>query len=583
MYKKLIAKTQYLNPALPESIGSFSKGFSIEPENDDALLKHGTIYAIFDVTAGSYYDTHLTQKVVYDILHASYFQSENISPIQSLEKAISDVKDKVTHLANESIRPDIAPAEFNIIAGVLWGNVMYMVQYGTAQCYLVRQGEIKPINTISEGTYAAASGVVKDGDVIIFCSKEFGRKYPPDKLLTMAIGEQDLTPQEACILLKFIVDTNFSPNEVVDFGLPEVTKRKRSVKNARLLQNVLRVFSELIQKLPKRLPKRTASVASIKPVKLRSGKRFDWGFFAKPAVLAVIIVLALAISIGLTVRNRANKQPDTVPQEPAVEVPQPLVEGTSDTQEQPDEQVFYDIKISDVGANPTGIASFNNVVVTTDSASGKMFISDQTTAKFEAQTSTFVGIKNLINIGGKLGFTDNEGYKVYNLADGTAAESYKSSELGVTSAYLNYVYSINGDKLTRYSKNDATLEGSLWGQNENFSGAKSFSIAYSIYLITNDGKLESYTSGQKDSFAVSGEAAVLSNPTQVLADIDFKYIYVADNGNGRVVAFDDKGNFVKEYKPKKDGAWNDIRGISVTPNEKTLFLLNGSKVYKLSL
>ena len=104
-------------------------------------------------------------------------------------------------------------------------------------------------------------------------------------------------------------------------------------------------------------------------------------------------------------------------------------------------------------------------------------------------------------------------------------------------------------------------------------------IAYSIYIITKDGNIESYAGGTRDTFTVTG----LTNPSQIIADIDLDNIYVADNGNGRVVVFDTKGNFVKEYKPKKDGAWSDIRSIGVSPNEKILFVLNGSKIFKLDI
>src|SRR4029078_11769379 len=101
------------------------------------------------------------------------------------------VRDRVLQLSNETINPETPETNFNIIAGVLWGNVMYVVQYGQAQSYLIRGGDIRPINTIAKGTFSAASGIVKDDDVIILCSSEFGKKYPPDKLMSMSIGEQE--------------------------------------------------------------------------------------------------------------------------------------------------------------------------------------------------------------------------------------------------------------------------------------------------------------------------------------------------------------------------------------------------------
>lgn len=589
MIKKLIAKTQYLNPNLPANVPSFAKAISIESENDyqetkskdgSDAPKRGTIYTIFNVSGGAGYDTNLVSKVAHDILHDSYFQSDNISPIQSLEKAISEVKDKIVHMTNESIHADEPPAEFSIIAGVLWGNVMYVVQYGSAQSYLVRDGEIKPINTISEGTYSAASGVVKDNDVIIFCSQEFGQKYPPSKLLSMSIGEQELLLGEACILVKFSVDTTFSQNETIDFGLQGLPRKKET---PRIMRSLFKMFAKLAAiKLWTRV-KKIKPVNSIgysmggASVKLKRGK-----FYLRPGLLIIFVVLALAVSIFFTLKHRGTKPSDIANQEKQ-EVPLPVVEGAAKVAEVPDEEVFYDIKIADAAANPNGIAVFGNVVVVTDSQSGKIFVSDQTTAKFDAETTTAAGIKNVLNIKGKLGFTDNEGYKVYDLANKKVVENYKQANLGVSSAYLDYVYSINGDKLNRYSKATDTLTESLWGQSDSFQGAKSMAIAYSVFILTKDGSLESYTGGAKDKFVITGDKAALSGPSQVFADIDIKNVYVADNGNGRVVAFDDKGNFVKEYKPKRDAAWGDIRAIGASPDEKTLFVLSGSRVYRIGI
>lgn len=591
MNKKLTSKTQYLNPELPENAAGFAKAIFIEPENDDTVLKRGTIYSVFNVRGGAGYDTNLISKVVHDILHDSYFQSDNISPIQSLEKAISDVKEKIIHLTNESIHADEAPAEFSIIAGVLWGNVMYVVQFGSAQSYLVREGEIKPINTISEGSFSAASGVVKGDDVVIFCSQEFGKKYPPNKLLSMAIGEQELLAEEACLLVKFVVDTSFTASETIDFGIPEVSKSKSSKFTrsfAKVFQNIglhLKVAgSKIFTKKAKPIkPVETIGYSVGTGIKLKKPTKLSLATLTKPGVLIVLVLIALAISIFLTTRNRTHK-PAQVTNQQAQEPPKPLVQGAETTAPQPDDEVFYDIKITDPSANPTRLAVFKNTVVVADVTSGKIYLSDQTTAKFDPETSTYTNIQNLVNIKNKLGFTDNEGYKVYDITTNKIVENYKQTGLGVTSAYLNYVYAINGTQLNRYSKNDDnTLKASLWEQSNDFDGAKSMAIAYSIFVLTKDGKLESFSTGTKDNFVIKGDKLTLKNPTQVFADIDLKYIYVADSGNDRVVSYDAKGNFVKAYTPKNVGAWNTMSSIGVTPDEKTLFVLAGSKVYKIAL
>jgi hypothetical protein len=605
MNKKLVAKTQYLNPTLPESATAFAMSLAIEPENEEIRLKRGTIYAIFSIRGASEYDTDLLGKVVHDILHNSYYQSDNISPIQSLEKSIADVKDKIAHFTNETIATD-TPPEFSIVAGVLWGNVMYVVQYGEAQGYLVREGEIKPINTISEGGFSAASGVVRDGDVMILCSAEFGKKYPPSKLISMAIGEQQLMAEESCVLLKFIVDASFSPNEQIDFGLPEEAYKK---DRKGLWDVVARIKPRRVAKTPKApvvskatqvsepvssigtsMPVQTTSPSPTTPsktqgIKLRKSNKLS-KIVKNPGVVAALIAILLGSSIFWTLRNRSQTGP-VVPkvQEQPQESIQPVVEGAEKVAEEPDQEVFYDIKIADPNASPNSLAVFNSVIVVSDATSGKIFVSDQNTAKFEPEPTGYAGVKNLININNKLGLVDNEGYKVYDLANQKTVETYAKPGLSVTSAYLDFVYAVEADKINRYSKSGSTLDGSLWAQSADFEQAKSMAVAYSIYLITVDNQLLKYTSGKKDDFSISaiGESAVMSNAVQVFADVELNNIYVADAGNGRVLAFDDKGNLVKEYKPQKEGAWKDIKSIGVTSDEKTMYVLSGSKVYKINL
>jgi DNA-binding beta-propeller fold protein YncE len=60
-------------------------------------------------------------------------------------------------------------------------------------------------------------------------------------------------------------------------------------------------------------------------------------------------------------------------------------------------------------------------------------------------------------------------------------------------------------------------------------------------------------------------------------------LYVADKGNQSVVVLDNKGALIRQFKTEKADTWNDIRSITVSPDEKTLFVLSGSKVFTVNL
>jgi len=466
----------------------------------------------------------------------------------------------------------------------------------------MRMGTERPINTVAEGTFSAASGVIKDDDVVILCSDQFGQNYPPERLLTVSISEQELKAEEACVLMKFIVDTSFTQNEAVDFGMENAVKTPAPNK---LLSNIMDKVKTI------KLPKKHESVRTIEnespraghfgtaqsqsiftdkkreetfSIRLKSPNKLNGAKF-KSWMLVPLIFIALIASIYYTLKTRGSSPADTAVEINTNEV---LSDNSGNSNEpvqgEKDEEVFYDIKITDGQAVPSSIVVFTDFVVVSDKETGKIYVSDTETPKFEALEASFPGLTSIINIGGKLGVTDKEGYKVYDLAKKELSENYKHEGLGLTSAYTTFVYSIEGSKIMRYSKEkDDTLSGTLWGQNDEFLNARSMSVAYSIYVITQDGKLTQYTSGNKDDLTLKGDFGSLNNPVQVLADIDFDNVYLADKGNKRVVVFDDNGNFVKEYKAQNESRWEDMRGIGVSPDEKTLFVLSGSRVYKAVL
>jgi len=237
------------------------------------------------------------------------------------------------------------------------------------------------------------------------------------------------------------------------------------------------------------------------------------------------------------------------------------------------------IRIVEESSSPTGIAVLDNSVAVVDSNLGKVFISGIVTPSFEDEGLTFSSISSAQYFGGDLVFTDSDGFKVYD--SGEVTESY-SGELGPSAPYLASVYSISGDELTKYSKEEDSLSGSLWAQSSEFEGAVSLAIDGNVYVLRSDGTLLRFLSGEKDNFTVTGLAKGFSNPANVVKDVNLDNIYVADTGNNRVVVLDGEGVLVAQYVANDD-SWDDIKSVGVTRDETQLFVLSGSKVYTVDL
>lgn len=583
MNKKLTAKTQKIVSKTENIASVFSNVITVHPDDDTSAKKKGSIYATFDITSASELEQPVVTNIIRDVLHDSYYQSDNISPIQSLEKAIVDVKNKLVNLNGVKETGAKGNLEFNMIAGVLWGNVLYIVQQGKGNSFITREGTTKPISVITESNFSAASGVVKNEDVIVLATETFAEKFLPKKLFEASPQEfEQLEPKDSCLMLKFAIETSFAEEDQIDFGIPH-KKRKKMPK---LMKSFKTTFTrkpkikkeEQINTLTPNLPRRR--LKNSKP------KSKDKRLLSKVAIPLVGILFIG--SLGYSIIKQRNTSGDTPEEQISPiqaeinETPEekPSEEEIDETVEKVEAEVFYDLKIANEEANPTEIAVTNDEIVVTDNTKGTIYVSDIATAKFVAEETTYPSIRNITTTEDKITFSDETGYKVYDTTTKTTTESYELETGDVLETYLGFIYEIKNDTLTKYTKSDGTLSGSTWAQAPEFANAKDMAISISIYILKSDNSIAKYTSGTKGEFTISGWEKDFKNPIQLVTDLDLENIYIADKGNQSIVILDKAGNFQKQLGYD---AWNDIRSIAVTTTEDTLLVLSGSKVYKVSL
>jgi len=605
MIKKLTAKVQKLDAKLEPDLKEFSKCLIIEPDTKELALKKGTVYSVFNIKGSAGFDVELITKVLKDILHDSYYQSENISPIQSLEKAILEAKNKISGLSNETVVNEEQTTEFNIVSAVLWGNVLYIVEFGQMESYIMKEGNVEAVNTMTEGNFSAASGVVNEEDVVILCTKQFGEEYPPDRLLEANILEESLTSQQACLLMRLLVDTSFSEDEKIDFGLepPSENKAKETVeKMAKSFKEgstkTKSMFSKLVKKIIKNkkekkpldkepeIPNKTTKLQlkrRIKPVKKINAK-----FILIP--VAVIALVGIIFSVIKLTKNEELPQEEAVTQEPSLS-PEPIKEPDTSKDEEYNIQriepeAFYDIKIAETNADPSEILCLEENIIVTDRNNNKLYISDRGSPSFTGLETMFTGIRSPINSDGNLGFLDNTNYKVFDLETSSVAQEYSIENIEKTSLirpYSGFLYTVANSQILKYTVSDEALEPVVWGTNEEFENAKDMDIAYSIYIVTSDGKLSEFTSGEKTTFEVADYPYENLKVKNIETDLDFENIYISDADKRNIIVIDDTGAYIKQYQTNELDTWNNIKDFSVCPAEDQVFILNNSKIYKLNL
>lgn len=610
MSKKLTARVQKLNPTIKEQESGFSFGIVLEPEAKEYNLSKGNVYILFDISSHSKLDTGLVQKMTLDVLQSSYYASDTTSPVQSLEKAISRVRDSISQLVQEGslINTNIV---FNSIGVVLWGNVLYVVQYEKGHAFIMHNTDVTPIETTGEGAFSSSSGLVKEDDVVILCTDTFVKKFPPKKLLTVAMSGRDLGVQDSCLLLKLIEDSSYP-----DFGLEDINSLDNA--NRGKLESLVdaivnRVYSlGTIKPIKKDLVAAKPKINLKKSLKITKNTAISFGMLGLTTFIAFGVFNLFKyqeylpkVSISNFVAGFSSKKESegsstmvsdsnlvTLQNEDTTQLSKQMPSDDTSNDEKNNitrvtvEQTLYDLIITDLNLKPNDIELFDNKLIVVDSTSGKIYTSILGDYKFLPIEETFIGVSNMVvNESGVLTFGDSNGLKTYDVNSLELKNSYSDKFSGGIGIFEDFIYTFDKDTLIKYtpSEDKSSLTSSVWGQSSDFLGARSLQVAYSIYIVTADNMVQKYTSGKKDDFEVKGLDIPFNDIVDLYVREDFKSIYVADKGNSRVVLLDLNGNFVKQFKYVNSAEWSNIKSIAISADEKTLYVLSGTKIYEISL
>lgn len=558
----------------------------IEPE-DSTTVKRGLLYATVEVKATAEFDCNLVIKIITDTLQNEYFNNPEGTPLQCLEKAIVSLRDKILSLLNDPKTLSSLVVEFNTVVSVLWGNVLYVVQYGNGGSFLMREGKIKPISSVSEGSFSVASGVVKDGDFVVLGSKGFCDKYSSDQLLTLSPSSTE-DPSVSAVILKFNLSQRPLKEEPLDLRDPNLQKIKVkrggnvfSKKTGLIVFVILLGLALLVsiiytsRKSLQSLQVKTVSSALEKGKQnITDASKFIGTDDAKARELLNENAKLLTEAKGKYNSNDLEKL---------------LAENNAKLDEvnkvkRIDDTVYYDVKIDEKEANPVEIVS---------AGSGALLISDPSRnklLKFIVDARKLSIIESTMTIKPKFLSATNAGVSFmgdkafYDYDSGNDKVSNSGINISVpldtiisASSYLGNVYAVTENKIVKNSS-DWAFDGAL-------KDVVSLTIDGNIYVLTKGGELLKFTSGIKDTnFTLKNLDKGFSSPSQVLTNAEFNNLYVLDKGNKRVVVLSNDGVVVKQILPKEGlNMWDDLKAISVSRDEKTLFVLSGSKVYKIDL
>jgi predicted nucleic acid-binding protein len=112
----------------------------------------------------------------------------------------------------------------------------------------------------------------------------------------------------------------------------------------------------------------------------------------------------------------------------------------------------------------------------------------------------------------------------------------------------------------------------------DISKANSLAIDGSVWILTLDGKVLKFTSGEPDQFTITGLDKPLSSPAKIFTHIDLENIYILDNGNSRIVKLSKSGSFQNQYT---SAVIKNAKDFDVLESNKKIHILSEGKIYEM--
>jgi len=109
---------------------------------------------------------------------------------------------------------------------------------------------------------------------------------------------------------------------------------------------------------------------------------------------------------------------------------------------------------------------------------------------------------------------------------------------------------------------------------------KSMAVDGSIWVLTKKNSIERYYAGQLQETIILEIFPEPKNFSRIFTTLELPYLYILEPEQKRVVILDKTGQIVRQYQSEK---FDNLLNFSLSENGKTVYLLNGLKVYSISV
>lgn len=122
-----------------------------------------------------------------------------------------------------------------------------------------------------------------------------------------------------------------------------------------------------------------------------------------------------------------------------------------------------------------------------------------------------------------------------------------------------------------------------WGEPELWlkkaASAKALTIDGSIWVLSKNNSIEKYDNGKLSEKIELIIFPQLKDLTKIFTSSTLPYLYILEPTQNRIIILNKRGEIIKQFQSKK---FDNLLDFAVSQNGKTIYLLNGLKVYQIN-
>lgn len=562
-------------------------------------------------------------------LQEEYFGDLTLKPFNALKTSCEKV---ISEFASSW-------GDVEIAACAVTDNVVYSAAGGGAEVVICRDGMLATILASEGGAVISASGFPKSNDSLLLGTGSFFKNISGGvikaslenknaeeaaEIFGPLIHGEDGSGSMGAVIIKFAQEAVPEVFPAISSVAPAVQKFRINEKVDRFKNKFLGFFSRLSKKMPeqgiyvkpggvddafsksKKLSFTVAvillallGVSIVFGIKQNRSNSIKASYSGKLAEAQNDLDQAISISGVDATRARAlfGTSQDLYNQILALKIKDPKIDelgrkidqqrGAILGEYRENAQLFWDLSLLSAGFKGDAVSESAGNVYILDK-NGKRVVGIEIGSK---KSSVIAGPDKISQALGVASYTnsvfvlDSDG--IYEVdADRQKVVDKTWTGEAFIQAYTGNLYVLDKDinAIYRYAGENGTFGPKQnWLSSDtkpDFSGARSWAIDGSMYVLFPGAKILKFSLGSPQNFLISGANPNLTNIDAIYASDDAQGIYLLDRAGKRVVVLGKNGEYKAQYVSDKIA---EATGLVVSEADKEIILLTGDKLYSLDI